>query len=136
MFNNEKEFKLALKNVNFDLVTSKLSPCNMEWKFNPPITSPRMRGVWESLIKQVKQSLKSVTNHQVFTEQTVVIILCQIESIFNQQTLTAISDDCKDLKSLHQAISLLGLTYQICHLEYSAILKYTVRNDGKMFKQL
>ena len=30
MFNNEKEFKLALKNVNFDLVTSKLSPCNME----------------------------------------------------------------------------------------------------------
>ena len=95
-----------------------------------------MRGVWESLIKQVKQSLKSVTNHQVFTEETVVTILCQIESIFNQQPLTAISDDCKDLKSLHQAISLLGLTYQTCHLEYSPILKYTVRNDGKMFKQL
>ena len=30
LVHTEKEFKLALKNVNFDLVTSKLSPCNME----------------------------------------------------------------------------------------------------------
>ena len=32
----EKELRLALKNVDFDLVTSKLSPYNTEWKFNPP----------------------------------------------------------------------------------------------------
>ena len=31
----EKELRLALKNVDFDLVTSKLSPYNTEWKFNP-----------------------------------------------------------------------------------------------------
>ena len=28
-----KELRLALKNVDFDLVTSKLSPYNTEWKF-------------------------------------------------------------------------------------------------------
>ena len=32
----EKELRLALKNVDFDLVTSKLSPYNTAWKFNPP----------------------------------------------------------------------------------------------------
>ena len=36
----------------------------MEWKFNPP-SSQMMGGVLESL----KQSLKSVTNHQTFTEE-------------------------------------------------------------------
>ena len=40
----EKELKLALKNVNFDEVTSKLSPYNTEWKFNPP-SRPWMGGV-------------------------------------------------------------------------------------------
>ena len=40
----EKELRLALKNVDFDEVTSKLSPYNTEWKFNPP-SRPWMGGV-------------------------------------------------------------------------------------------
>ena len=67
-----------------------------------------MEGVWDSLIKEVKRSLKSVTNHQVFTEETLVTILCEIKSILNQQPLTAISDDCKGFEVLIPSHFLIG----------------------------
>ena len=82
-----------------------------------------MGGTWESLIKQVKQSLNSVTNHQVFTEEALVTILCKIESILSQRPLTAISDNVKILKSLHRVISLSELIHQTFCLEHLAILK-------------
>ena len=103
----EKELRLALKNFDFDLVAPKLSPWNTEWKFNPP-SSAWVEGVWDSLIKEVKRSLKSVTNHQVFTEETLVTILCEIKSILNQQPLTAISDDCKGFEVLIPSHFLIG----------------------------
>ena len=103
----EEELKSALKNIDFGLVAPKLSPCNTEWKVNPP-SSPWMGGVWESLKKQVKRSLKSVTNHQVFTEKTLVTIFCEIESILNQRPLTAISDDCQALEVLTPSHFLIG----------------------------
>ena len=59
---------------------------NPELKFNPP-SSPMMKGSWKSLIKQVKQSLKSVTNYQVFTEEALVTILFGIKSMLNKHPL-------------------------------------------------
>ena len=95
------------RSSDFGLVTSKLSPCNTEWKFNQ-LSGPWMGRVWVSLIKQVKRSLKSVTNHQVFTKETLVTILCEIKSILNQQPLTAISDDCQDFEVLTPSHFLIG----------------------------
>ena len=103
----EKELKSSLKNIDFGLVAPKLSPYNTEWKLNPP-SSPWMGGVWESLIKQVKQSLKFITNHQAFTEKTLVTIFCEIESILNQRPLTAISDDCQAFEVLTPSHFFIG----------------------------
>ena len=67
-----------------------------------------MGGVWVSLIKEVKRSLKLVTNHQVFTKEKLVTILFEIESILNQQPLTASSDECQDFEVLTPSHFLIG----------------------------
>ena len=92
--------------------------------------------MWESPIKQAKRSLKSVTNHQVFTEEALVTILCEIKSILNQRPMTTISNDCKDFEVLTPSHFLIGafssnLTPGIFNNSES-----TIRNDGEMFKQL
>ena len=46
---------------------------------NPP-SSPWMGGVWESLVKSVKRSLKVITRDRVFTEESLYMFLCETES--------------------------------------------------------
>ena len=45
-----------------------MSRQNIEWKSNH--LSPWMGGVWESLVKSVKQVLRVITRDQAFTEDS------------------------------------------------------------------
>ena len=64
----EKELKEALKQLNYDKIIDVMSRQNIEWKSNH--LSPWMGGVWESLVKSVKQVLRVITRDQVFTEDS------------------------------------------------------------------
>ena len=66
---------------------------------NPP-SSPWMGGVWESLVKSVKRSLKVITRDRVFTEESLYTFLCEVESVITNRPLTPTSDSISDFEAL------------------------------------
>ena len=54
-----KELKQAIKNIDQNSVNKHFAGNDIKWKFNLPVT-PWMGGIWESLIKSVKRSLKVI----------------------------------------------------------------------------
>ena len=56
-----------------------------------------MGGVWESLVKSVKETLKAVLKDRILTEDCLYTFLCEGEAVLNSQPLTAISDDINNL---------------------------------------
>ena len=66
---------------------------------NPP-SSPWMGGVWESLVKSVKRSLKVITRDRVFTEESLYTFLCEVESVINNRPLTTTSDSISYFEAL------------------------------------
>ena len=67
-----------------------------------------MGGIWESLVKSVKRSLKVIIRNKLFTEECLSTFLCEVESILNQRPLTPISDDVNDLKTPTPSHSIIG----------------------------
>ena len=67
-------------------------------------------GTWESLIKTVKISLKTITLDRVFTEEALHTFLCKIEFIVSQRPLTAISGDIRDYEVLTPNHFIIGET--------------------------
>ena len=70
--------------------------------------SPWMGGIWESLVKSGKRSLKIIIPKKLFTEECLSTFLCEVEAILNQRSLTSISDDVNDLKTLNPSHFLTG----------------------------
>ena len=102
-----KELKQAIKNIDQNTVNKHLVAKGIKWKFNPPV-SPWMGGIWESLVKSVKRSLKVIIRNKLFTEECLSTFLCEVESILNQRPLTPISDDVNDLKALTPSHFIIG----------------------------
>ena len=103
----ERELRNALKELDQTLISSELNRYRIEWKFNPP-SSPWMGGVWESLVKSVKRSLKVITRDRVFTEESLYTFLCEVESVINNRPLTPTSDSISDFEALTPNHFLLG----------------------------
>ena len=57
----DNELKKALALWNDNQLTDKLSQRGIRWVFNPPY-APHFAGVWERLIRNVKNALKTILN--------------------------------------------------------------------------
>lgn len=66
---------------------------------NPPGASHH-GGVWECLIKSVRQVLNFVLNQQTLDEEGLQTLLCEVEAILNSCPITTVSNDPQDLKPL------------------------------------
>ena len=84
-----------------------MSRQNIELKFNPPI-SPWMGGVWNSLVKSLKQGLRLITRDRAFTEDSSTTFLCEVEFVINQRPLTITSDRIDHLEAIASYRFLLG----------------------------
>ena len=80
---------------------------NFQWKFNPPC-APHMGGVWERLIRSVKNALKVILNKQVTRDEVLVTIFAEIKHLINSRPLTKVSSDPKDYKALTPNHFLIG----------------------------
>lgn len=95
----EKELREALKNLNQDKIRSAMLQQGIKWRFNPPAASHH-GGVWERLIRMVRNVLKSVLNQQVLDDEGLQTVLCEAEAILNDRPITKMSDDSMDLEAL------------------------------------
>ena len=67
-----------------------------------------MGGIWESLVKSVKRSLKVFIRNKLFIEECLSTFLCEVESMLNQRPLTPISDEVNHLKALSPCHFIIG----------------------------
>lgn len=91
----EKELKENLIKLNKQHVENEMLKQNINWHWNPP-SAPHMGGVFERLIKVVKNVMNGICNEQSLTDETLATLLCRVEEILNHRPLTRASDDIHD----------------------------------------
>ena len=93
-----KELQEALQNWN-SAASQELIQKGIQWHFNPPAAS-HQGGVWERLIRSVRQILTSTVGESTLTDFELMTFLSEAESIVNSRPLTANSDDPRDFEAL------------------------------------
>ena len=78
------------------------------WHFNPP-AAPHMGGVWERLVKSVKEVLHVTMKDRVLTDPQLATTFTEVEAILNSRPLTHASSDSNDLEALSPNHIMLGL---------------------------
>ena len=102
-----KELQEFLKNLDHETITTYATSNGMSWKFNPP-ASPHMGGVWERMIRSVKEIISGLTKDIILTDFQLMTLLTEVESILNNRPLTHSSEDTDDLEALTPNHALIG----------------------------
>lgn len=71
----------------------------IKWHFNPPAGSHH-GGVWERLIRMVRNVLRSVLSQQVLDDEGLQTLICEVEAILNDRPITKHSKDPMYLEAL------------------------------------
>ncbi|XP_055643908.1 uncharacterized protein LOC129780056 [Toxorhynchites rutilus septentrionalis] len=65
------------------------------WTFNPP-SAPHMGGVWERMVRSVKESMTAFTDRKRLTDEVLQTALVEAESLINSRPLTYVSTNVQD----------------------------------------
>lgn len=76
-------------------ISDQLSQRGVDWRFNPP-TASHMGGVWERLIRSTRKILKALLQEQVVSDEVLVTVMAEVESILNSRPLCKLSLDASD----------------------------------------
>ncbi|KAK0131909.1 hypothetical protein N1851_033296 [Merluccius polli] len=95
----QAELKKALMSLNERNIQDALLPDGIEWSFNPPAASHH-GGVWERLIRSVRQVLNSTLHQQSIDDEGLQTLFCEVEAILNNRPLSTVSSDPHDLEPL------------------------------------
>lgn len=90
-----KDLKEALKEVNEDKLYQYCTQRDVQWVFNPPAAS-HMGGVWERMIRTVRQVLKAVLREQLVNDEVLLTVMAEVADIINSRPLTRNSDSPTD----------------------------------------
>ncbi|XP_055543353.1 uncharacterized protein LOC129728904 [Wyeomyia smithii] len=77
------------------------------WKFNPP-SAPHMGGSWERLVRSVKTALGATCDNDNISDEDLLTIVIEAESIVNSRPLTYLPIDSAEQESLTPNHFLLG----------------------------
>lgn len=86
------KLKKALMSLNERKIQDALLPDGIEWSFNPPAAS-HYGGVWERLIRSVRQVLNSTLHQQCIDNEGLHTLFCETEAILNNRPLSTVSSD-------------------------------------------
>lgn len=95
----KRELQKAFSAMDADKMQNTLRNRGIEWTFNPPGASHH-GGIWERLIRSVRQVLSSVLKEQPLDEEGLQTVLCEVEAILNSRPLTIVTNDTQDLQPL------------------------------------
>ena len=101
----------VIEALDKDQIKSYATSKGIEWQFNPP-SAPHMGGVWERLVRSVKEVMTGLLQDKVLTDPQLATLLTEVESILNNRPLTHNSTDSEDLEALTPNHILLGLHKQ------------------------
>ncbi|KAF6200364.1 hypothetical protein GE061_006667 [Apolygus lucorum] len=82
---------------------------SIKWEFIPP-GSPHFGGLWEIMVRQLKNHLKKVLGKASLSYMEMNTVLTRIEAVINSRPITSVTDDPSDLSPLTPAHFLVGTT--------------------------
>ena len=74
LIRSDKELKEAIEGWNHQKVNSFCNQKGIEWIFNPP-TASHMGGVWERMIRSVRQILRAMLKEQVVSDEALSTVM-------------------------------------------------------------
>ena len=96
----ERELRQAIQELDQEVLHTWAAKKGITWKFNPPAASHH-GGVWERLIRSVRQILQSTLREQhvkvARSEEQLQTLMCEVENTLNSRPLTKVSEDPRDL---------------------------------------
>ncbi|XP_062539193.1 uncharacterized protein LOC134207499 [Armigeres subalbatus] len=69
------------------------------WNFNPP-AAPHMGGVWERLVRSVKEAVYELQDGRSLSDEVLETVLAEAEGIINSRPLTFVSKENTDPEAL------------------------------------
>lgn len=81
--------KRAVAELNNGTIEKALLHDDIKWSFNPPKVSHH-GGAWESMIRPIRKVLTSILRQQTLTDEVLVTVLCEAETILNKRPITGI----------------------------------------------
>ena len=95
----DREMSKVVSSLNQAQIAEHLRQKEIVWIFNPPAAS-HMGGVWERMIRSVRKLLSLLVKEQTLTDETLLTLMCEVESTINSRPITVVSDDPNDMEPL------------------------------------
>ena len=86
----DRILKESIREWNQRQIGGFLLQREVEWHFNTPLAS-HFGGAWERLIRSVRRVLSSLHSEATFSEEGLITLFAEVESIINSRPLTPIS---------------------------------------------
>ncbi|XP_055527785.1 uncharacterized protein LOC129720345 [Wyeomyia smithii] len=93
-----KELAALIKDIEFDCA-DEYTNAKTKWTFNPP-ASPHMGGVWERLVRSVKEALKSLHDGRRLTDEILQTVIVEAEDMINSRPLAYTSQESEEAEAL------------------------------------
>ena len=91
----DKDLKKSISEWNQQKIQTFCTQRGIRWNFNPPGAS-HMGGIWERMIRSVRQILKALLKEQVVVDEVLTTVMAETSNILNSRPLTRNSDDPSD----------------------------------------
>ena len=92
LVDGHKELSRSLQEWNSHQINEYLKQRSVKWVFNPPYTS-HMGGIWEREIRSIKRILSALLTSQPTTDDSLITLFSEVESIVNSRPLTLVLQD-------------------------------------------
>ncbi|XP_055842512.1 uncharacterized protein LOC129909456 [Episyrphus balteatus] len=121
-----KELQQAIHDLN-EHVLAKEFELDLKWNFIPP-AAPHMGGCWERMVRSVKQTLVEICPTRNPSDELLMSMMTEIESIVNSRPLSYVPIDSESCEALTPNHLLVGYAnqenlYQPCVDDGAAIKK-------------
>lgn len=94
-----EEFSVAFKNIDQEKLRDFGTRNFIKWEFNPP-SAPHMGGIWEIMVKSVKNALKSTLETEHPNEEVLKTLFAEAEHTVNSRPLYYVSSDPSDPEAI------------------------------------
>ncbi|XP_039439556.1 uncharacterized protein LOC120420555 [Culex pipiens pallens] len=102
---NGTNFQGASKELTKDVrdisehCADQLTNARTKWSFNPPL-APHMGGVWERLVRSVKEALTALDDGRRLTDEILQTAIVEAEDMINSRPLTYVSQQSDEAEAI------------------------------------
>ncbi|XP_058448696.1 uncharacterized protein LOC131428668 [Malaya genurostris] len=103
-----KELIKVIHHIDEDCA-NELTNARMKRNFNPPAT-PHMGGVWEMLVRSVKDALEVIDDGRRLTDEILLTAIAEAEDMINSRPLTYVPQSADEIETLSPNHFLRGVS--------------------------